>query len=58
MALIEFQVPYPIGWRGKTYQVGLQLIPEELAVALGWQAEVKIEIPSVKSKTTRILPAK
>jgi hypothetical protein len=53
MVLIKFQVPYSIGWRGKTYQPGLQSIPEELAVVLGWsQAEVKAEVPG-KAKTTR-----
>ncbi|MHC5755987.1 MAG: hypothetical protein ACYTXF_36220 [Nostoc sp.] len=36
MALIEFPVPYAVGWVGKTYQPGLQAIPEDLAVALGW----------------------
>ncbi|MFN6475244.1 hypothetical protein [Nostoc sp. DedQUE07] len=36
MALIDFYVPYAVGWVGKTYQPGLQAIPEELAVALGW----------------------
>ncbi|MEH2070017.1 MAG: hypothetical protein V7K47_17960 [Nostoc sp.] len=43
MALIEFQVLYQLGWRGKTYQPGLQLIPEDLAVALGWSPSAEID---------------
>ncbi|MEH2102560.1 MAG: hypothetical protein V7K76_22975 [Nostoc sp.] len=56
MTLIEFEVPYAVGWRGKTYQAGLQSIPEDLAVALGWSptetegvSEVEKNSPLTKS---------
>ncbi|PHJ69147.1 hypothetical protein VF14_03150 [Nostoc linckia z18] len=40
---IQFQLPCQIGWRGKTYQPGLQTIPEDLAMALGWTPEDETE---------------
>ncbi|MFN6538327.1 MAG: hypothetical protein RM021_018530 [Nostoc sp. EkiNYC01] len=43
MTLIQFQVLEQVGWRGKTYLPGLQAIPEELAVALGWSPDDKAE---------------
>ncbi|HLO83957.1 MAG TPA: hypothetical protein VK203_02930 [Nostocaceae cyanobacterium] len=34
---IVFEVPYSIGWKGETYQPGLQSIPEDLAKVLGYK---------------------
>ncbi|MFN6472603.1 MAG: hypothetical protein RMY36_023420 [Nostoc sp. SerVER01] len=50
---IQFLVPCQIGWRGKTYLPGLQTIPEDLAVALGWTPESETEGEESGSEKTQ-----
>ncbi|MEH1780404.1 MAG: hypothetical protein V7L26_15065 [Nostoc sp.] len=54
MANIPFLVPYSVGWCGKTYLPGLQSIPQDLAVALGWKPDaVKAELPNAGKTVTK-----
>jgi hypothetical protein len=53
MANIQFQVSYAVGWCGKTYLPGLQSIPEELAVALGWKPDAVKPEQTNPAKSTK-----
>ncbi|HEY9849537.1 MAG TPA: hypothetical protein V6D28_08785 [Leptolyngbyaceae cyanobacterium] len=58
---VFFDVPHSIGWRGITYQPGLQDIPDDLAKALGYRVAetlVNVETSTTEeiSSTAEVVP--